>query len=75
MKTCTKCGIPQPDEDFNSDNRRKDGKRASCRACDSLQKKQIREDNLDEYRRRNAENNRKYRQKLYDANKQREESP
>ena len=60
-KTCSKCGEEKPYDQFNADSRRKDGKRASCKTCDAEQKKKIRQANLDEYRRRNAENNRNYR--------------
>jgi hypothetical protein len=63
-KTCSKCELELPLAQFNADSRRKDGKRASCKSCDAAQKKRIRENNLEEYRRRNAENNRKYRASL-----------
>ena len=63
-KVCSKCEIEKSFSDFNADSRRKDGKRASCRDCDSIIKRRIREANLEEYRRRNAENNRKYRATL-----------
>lgn len=64
MKTCSKCDEVKPLDQFNADSRRKDGKRASCKQCDADQKKQIRQRNLDEYRRKNALNNRKYRRRL-----------
>lgn len=67
-KTCSKCGEEKPYDQFNADSRRKDGKRASCKTCDALQKKRIREDNLDDYRRRNAENNRNYRARMKSKN-------
>lgn len=60
-KSCSKCEEEKPFSEFNADNRRKDGKRASCRTCDAIQKRQIRTSNLEDYRRRNAENNRNYR--------------
>jgi len=60
-KTCSKCEVEKPLSSFNADSRRKDGKRASCKDCDSAQKKRIREANINLYRQRNAENNRKYR--------------
>lgn len=60
-KTCSKCSQEKPYSEFNADSRRKDGKRASCKTCDAAQKKQIRNDNLELYRRRNAENNRAWR--------------
>lgn len=61
VKVCSKCDEEKSFDEFNADSRRKDGKRASCKACDAAQKKRIREGKLDEYRRRNAENNRNYR--------------
>ena len=61
VKTCTKCDEELLFEEFNADSRRKDGKRASCRSCDAKQKKKIRDDNLDEYRKRNREANRALR--------------
>jgi hypothetical protein len=60
-KLCSKCEEEKPFCEFNADSRRKDGKRASCKACDAEQKRRIRGANLEEYRRRNAENNRNYR--------------
>jgi len=66
VKTCTKCELELPFSSFNADSRRKDGKRASCKECDSAQKKQIRDNNLQEYRRRNAINNRNYRARKQD---------
>ena len=60
-KDCSKCGEEKPYGEFNADSRRKDGKRASCKTCDAAQKKRIRGSNIEEYRRRNAENNRNYR--------------
>ena len=67
-KTCSKCSEEKLFEDFNADNRRKDGKRASCKTCDAAQKKHIRSSNIDEYRRRNAENNRNYRSRKQGKN-------
>lgn len=67
-KTCTKCNQLKPYDNFNADSRRKDGKRASCKDCDADQKKRIREDNLSEYRRRNAENNRNFRARKQSKN-------
>ncbi len=67
-KTCSKCDEEKLFEDFNADNRRKDGKRASCKTCDAAQKKHIRSSNIDEYRRRNAENNRNYRSRKQGKN-------
>jgi hypothetical protein len=63
-KVCSKCDEEQPFSNFNADSRRKDGKRASCKICDAELKKKIRESNIDTYRRKNAENNRKYRASL-----------
>lgn len=63
VKTCTKCEAELPMEEFNADKRRKDGKRASCKQCDAIQKKKIREDNLDDYRQRNRDANRAYRER------------
>tara|TARA_R100001244_G_scaffold25113_2_gene25351 strand:+ start:18518 stop:18757 length:240 start_codon:yes stop_codon:yes gene_type:complete len=63
VKTCTKCEEELPMEEFNADKRRKDGKRASCKACDAIQKKKIRENNLEEYRQRNRDANRAYRER------------
>ena len=63
-KVCSKCDVDKLFSEFNADSRRKDGKRASCKGCDSILKKSIREANIDQYRRRNAENNRKYRASL-----------
>ena len=60
-KTCSKCEEDKPFTEFNADSRRRDGKRASCKVCDAEQKKRIRTNNLEEYRKRNAENNRNYR--------------
>ena len=60
-KTCSKCELEKDVDEFNSDRRRKDGKRASCRDCDSAHKKRVRDDNIDEYRRRNREANRAFR--------------
>jgi len=60
-KSCSKCFEEKSYCEFNADSRRKDGKRASCKICDAAQKKQIRTDNLVEYRRKNAENNRNHR--------------
>lgn len=66
MKTCSKCDELKELDQFNKDSRRKDGLRASCRVCDAAQKKAIRERNLEKYRERNAENNRRYRQRIND---------
>lgn len=60
-KVCSKCEEEKTLCEFNADSRRKDGKRASCKTCDAEQKRRIRGANLEEYRRRNAENNRNYR--------------
>lgn len=59
-KICSKCKIEKLLVEFNADSRCRDGKRASCKVCDSILKKQIRERNIDKYRSKNAENNRKY---------------
>jgi hypothetical protein len=67
-KPCSKCGEEKFYDQFNADSRRKDGKRASCKTCDAAQKKQIRTSNLDEYRSRNAENNRNYRARVKGKN-------
>ena len=61
VKVCSKCNTEKSYSEFNADSRRKDGKRASCKSCDAEQKKKIRQKNLEEYRRKNAENNRNYR--------------
>ena len=66
VKTCSKCELELPYGRFNADSRRKDGKRASCKDCDAAQKKRIRENNLEDYRRRNAINNRNYRARKKD---------
>lgn len=63
VKTCTKCEEELPLDEFNADKRRKDGKRASCRKCDAKQKKNIRDSNLEEYRKRNREANRALRER------------
>ena len=34
MKACTRCGEVKPLEDFNRESKNRDGRRASCRACD-----------------------------------------
>ena len=60
-KLCSKCELVKDMDEFNADKRRKDGKRASCRECDSVHKKRIRDDNIDEYRRKNREANRAFR--------------
>ncbi len=62
-KICSKCKTEKPLSEFNADSRRKDGKRASCKLCDAALKKKIRQANIEEYRRRNAENNRNYRRR------------
>jgi hypothetical protein len=67
-KTCSKCKEEKFLDQFNADSRRKDGKRASCKTCDAAQKKRIRSRDLDEYRRRNAENNRNYRARMKSKN-------
>ena len=67
-KDCSKCEQFKSFTEFNADSRRKDGKRASCKDCDSAQKKLIRDNNLAEYRRRNAENNKNYRARLKGKN-------
>ena len=63
-KTCSKCKILKPYSEFNADSRRKDGKRASCKECDAKKKKQIREANIEKYRKRNVINNKRYRDRL-----------
>ena len=67
-KICSKCEEEKPYSEYNADSRRKDGKRASCKECDAAQKKKIRQANLEEYRRRNAENNRNYRARKQSKN-------
>ncbi len=62
-KVCSKCTLEKSLDDFNADSRRGDGKRASCKLCDSEKKKQIRNNNLEVYRERNRENNRQYRER------------
>ena len=66
MKICNKCDKEKPMDQFNADARRKDSKRSSCRECDAVQKKEIRQNNIVEYRRKNAEANRRYRKRLKD---------
>lgn len=63
-KNCSKCKMELEITEFNADSRRKDGKRASCRACDADHKKGVRDANLDEYRKKNREANRIYRKRL-----------
>lgn len=66
VKDCSKCGLELPYSRFNADSRRKDGKRASCKDCDAILKKRIRENDIDNYRRRNAINNRNWRARKKD---------
>ena len=67
VKICSKCNVELPYSKFNADSRRKDGKRASCKNCDSILKKSIRENNTEIYKRRNAINNRNYRARKKDT--------
>jgi len=62
-KTCSKCEEDKPYSEYNADSRRKDGKRASCKQCDSAQKKAIRDANIDKYREANREANRAYQER------------
>lgn len=61
VKVCSKCELEKSFGEFNADRRRKDGKRASCKECDAAHKKRIRDDNIEEYRRKNREANRVFR--------------
>lgn len=45
MKTCTKCQIPQPLENFSKHKRSKDGLQPNCKSCVSIYKKQYFKDN------------------------------
>lgn len=62
-KVCSKCNLSKRFDQFNADGRRGDGKRASCKDCDSKLKKSIRDANLQLYRSRNRANNKKLRDK------------
>lgn len=33
LKTCTKCGVPKPLDEFTADRSKRDGKRPGCKAC------------------------------------------
>ena len=39
MKTCTKCGVEKPLDEFTYDKRQKDGRVARCRKCDAARKR------------------------------------
>lgn len=67
-KICTKCNQEKDVDKFNADSRRADGKRASCKECDAEIKKQIRNANLTEYRARNRENNKRFRDRQRGTN-------
>lgn len=46
MKTCTKCGLEQPLENFNKSSKNKDGKHSYCRVCQSGHYKDNKETHL-----------------------------
>lgn len=68
-KRCSKCNLERPFDEFNADSRRKDGKRASCKTCDAQHKKVVRDNNIDEYRQKNREANRAFRERQKNKDK------
>lgn len=61
-KICTRCYCEKSvEEGYVADSRRKDGKRSTCKECDSEIKKKIRSSEV--YRKKNAEAQKLYRQK------------
>ena len=75
-KTCTKCGVVKPLDDFHRDKRRPDGRRPDCKECVREYKRCYHEENRDkrlEYNRRYYEENRnkarEYRRRHYEENR------
>jgi cytochrome c553 len=58
MKICTKCGIEKEEGEFYKRGDRKSGLRPECRVCNSVCRKNYRQNNPEKLK----ENNKKYRQ-------------
>ncbi len=50
MKTCTKCGIEKPLEEFTNRKSTVEGKYSQCTSCQSAYKTQWKKDNADKHR-------------------------
>ena len=50
MKTCSKCGVEKPLEDYSKEKRRKDGLCGTCRECKAAEHRAYRERNPDKRR-------------------------
>lgn len=49
MKTCSKCGIAKPLEDFHKNRRQSDGRQTWCKACHKEHQNRKRADSREEY--------------------------
>ena len=50
MKTCSKCGIEKPFEDYFKDKRAKDGSYSHCKECNRLETKKYRIGNDEKFK-------------------------
>ena len=63
-KTCTKCGVVKPLDDFHRDKRSPDGRRSDCKECVRECKRSYYEENRDKMRERNRRYHEENRDKV-----------
>ena len=63
-KTCTKCGVVKPLDDFHRDKRSPDGRRSDCKECVREYKRRYLEENRDKERERNRRYHEENRDKV-----------
>jgi 5-methylcytosine-specific restriction endonuclease McrA len=70
MKTCKKCGVEKPIDNFNKHAKTKDNLQPYCKECNSKITKQHYLDNKDKVDKRNKEYNKKHKEKIVAYSKQ-----
>ena len=75
-KTCTKCGVVKPLDDFHRDKRSPDGRRSDCKECVREYKHRYYEENRDKererkhrYREENRDKVRKCQRRYHEENR------
>ena len=75
-KTCTKCGVVKPLDDFHRDKRSPDGRRSDCKECVREYKHRYHEENRDKererkhrYREENRDKVRKCQRRYHEENR------
>lgn len=58
-KTCTKCGVVKPLDEYGRNKSKRGGRQTECKTCAAERQRRYREENLE----REAENTRRYREK------------